>query len=281
MSHVIQIAPGCSISTASRALLQQQLTLQGCPKNGLAEAGIGAEFFKPEKNPLFEEGMSPNRLIMKTLDHCAPFIGKLNLHTILAIDKRVTKDKPTLIKRVQSKGCHLVYMYRTNKLDQALCYLRDFGENAKQYRAMLVSKGMIKDTFFSWRHSSYRRDFVFHMQIETIIEKVQQLVEEDQQLMQLVQEEQVLMHRVPADELLAYQTSNDPSVLMESQALLGNVLDFLGVAWDSGILTASLKEEMNTRPPPYRHSALAFGSFSPDDLRAALNDEGLIGFWRE
>ncbi len=280
MSHVIQLAAGCSISTASRKFLKTQLAAQGFPREGLIESGLKGEFFKPAANPLFEPGMREPDLVMKTVTTCPPFIGKLPPKIFLYQANNSSSEPPLLVKMVAA-NCQFVHMYRANKLDQALCFFRDFGEQAMRHRAKVVSEGLVSNQFGAWRKSSLRRHFVFPNEQAELVSEIKSLENIDQQLLNYFKDQGVPLHSVAADELLRYQASDDPAVFANSVSQTVAIFDFLGLPVDRALLEDTMRPDINIRPPPSPHSALEFEQFSPEALRQTLVHEGLDRYWRE
>ena len=280
--RVIQLASGCAMSSAVRATVIEALAAQEFHFNKgegswrRIDAGIKAEFTTPQKNKLFENGMTPKQLFLKTIESYDYFIGKIPLQ-ILQDDK----DRQEIIDMIPIFRFVFFHSFRSNPIDIALCFLRDFSSHSREYRKEIFAdeennKGM---PFVKWRKSHQRIDYKIVGNLDKIITKIKG------ENSKLASDAEIARHvpnivSVDARKFLSYQWSDDLMAREYSLEIIKNLMDRMELQFNYEVVSAYFSSRQGTRTPPRSHSELQFEEFSNQEFKEAISANGLGEFWR-
>lgn len=151
---IILVNEGCSMSSFTSFVIRNLIEAHGYP----IEIPENNEMYVPAKNPHYKEGMSIVDLLEKTMTESPNICFKLAVEVLA---------KPGCIALLKQKNAKICFIERFNLLDNAICLLKDFGDNSNR------NQDHKELDFGTWRNSKARLEAKVASSL--ILDKINQL----------------------------------------------------------------------------------------------------------
>jgi hypothetical protein len=243
---IILVNEGCSMSSFTSFVIRSLIKAHGYP----VDIPANNEMYVPHKNPHYKEGMSIVDLLEKTITESPNICFKL-------VSKLL--KEPDCITLLKQKNARICFIERFNLLDNAICMLKDFGDdsNRNQHDKELA--------FGEWRHSKARLETKVDSSL--VLDKINQLNRTRLNKVKNMQEITDQKEFIYAENLCRLD--------IEEYEKVFKILDY---EMDKN-LTKEFLKKYEIRDP-YKHADVIdcsdIGAFKDE-----LKNNGYLHFWRE